>query len=208
MELYNAQNLPLSDDPEKRKIQEKMLRGEKLTAFESVKISLRDHVIRKIGDYECKPDHCYRAISEEDLRIYKEQGFVGDKNKGDYIKGENNKGIDWYLGGACPGRRYGEIVIECPAYKDYFQVAGDNGLNMANDLNVRHIKSSSYSNPITMDMITNIFDYKKIMQDQREKFDMLRQQEMVRMSQLRQQQLSAMRQQETISEENIAGKTR
>jgi len=206
MELYNAQNLPLSNDPVKRKIQEKMLRGEKLTVGETVKINLRDRVIRKIGDYECKPDHCYRAISEDDLKIYKEQGFVGDKNKGDYISGENNKGIDWYLGGACPSR-YGDIIIECPAYKDYFQLAIDNGLNMANDINVRHIKSSSQSSPVTMEMITNVFDYKKISQEQKAKFEMLRQQEMAKMSQLRQQQLASLTP-ETLSDENIVGRSR
>ena len=38
---------------------------------------------------------------------------------------------------------------------------------MSLDINVRHIKSSPSKKPIPFSLISNIFDYKKIMQEQR-----------------------------------------
>lgn len=37
---------------------------------------------------------------------------------------------------------------------------------MADDIYVRHMKSSPQRNPIPISMITNIFDYRKILQEQ------------------------------------------
>lgn len=190
MEYWNSEEMPLSNDPEKRQIQEKMLRGEKLSPMEAVKIGIRDRVIKKIGDYECKADYCYRAISEEAFKIYKEYGYIIDERKEEYIEGINNQGVDWYLGGACPGRTYGCIIIECPADKKYFMPAKDNGLGMANDLSVRHMKSSPNNNPVPLDMITNVFDYRKILEKQKQQFDTIRQNENNKRNIQRQEQIN------------------
>lgn len=159
MELYNSNEMPLSNNPELRNVQERFSRGEKFfTTFG------RDQhrIIKKIGNYECKPDHCYRAISLETLELYKQYGYVKDKRRTEFQAGINNQGIDWYLGGAAPGNLYGNIVIECPADKQYFQPANDNGCTMTLDSSVRHMKSSPQENPIPITMITNVFDYSKI----------------------------------------------
>lgn len=171
MDLYNVCDLPLSNDLEIRKIQEKQLNGEELTMQEKIRMACkskggRDHTIRKIGDYECKLNHCYRCISFDTLKIYQHKGFIIDERKEEYVNGENNAGIDWYLGGACPNR-YGYIIIECPAYKDYFTLTSNSCYGMSLDINVRHVKSSPSKKPIPFSLITNIFDYKKIMQEQR-----------------------------------------
>lgn len=175
MELYNSEVMPLSNDPVKRQIQEKMVRGEQLSAMEVVKLGNRDRVIKKIGDYECKPNCCYRAISEEAFEIYKQYGYIIDERKQEYIADVNNQGVDWYLGGACPGKAYGCIIIECPAYKKYFVPAHDNGLGMANDISVRHMKSSPQNHPVPLNMITNVFDYRKVLEEQKQKFNEVRQ---------------------------------
>ena len=156
MELYNVFNMPLSTDNERRKIQEKQLLGEELTLQEKLKTGSRDHVIKEIGNYQCKPDHCYRCVPEN----------VFDDRRIDYIEGQNNQGIDWYLGGAMPCNKYGFIISECPAYKNYFIPASDGGYGMADDIYVRHMKSSPQRNPIPISMITNVFDYRAILQEQ------------------------------------------
>ena len=58
----------------------------------------------------------------------------------------NNKGVDWYLGGAA--LRYGNVIIECPADKKYFFPASDNGCHLSFNPTVRFFKSSGYSNPV------------------------------------------------------------
>lgn len=203
MDLYNSQNMPLSLDNEIRTIQEKQLRGEKLNMSELLvlvrkDVGGRDHTIRKIGDYECKPNCCYRCVSEEVYQIYKQTGFILDQRRSDYIEGVNNQGIDWYLGGTMPSKKYGFIVIECPADKKYFKPTKDGGYGMSNDIYVRHMKSSPQNNPIPFSMITNVFDYKKIMQEQKEKFDLIRQQEMLKRASIREQQINSAIQHEEI----------
>ena len=47
-------------------------------------------------------------------------------------------------------------------------------------------------------MITNVFDYKKIMQEQKEKFDLIRQQEMIKRASVREQQINSAIQHEEI----------
>ena len=199
MELYNSAAMSLSNDPVKREIQERVLRGEKVSPMEAVKIGLRDRVIKRIGDYECKPNCCYRAITEEALEIYKTQGYVIDERKEEYVEGINNQGVDWYLGGACPGKTYGCIIIECPADKNYFTPAKDNGLGMANDLSVRHMKSSPNNNPVPLNMITNVFDYRKILEQQKQQFDEIRQNENNKRSIQRQEQIMVTIEQQEIS---------
>ena len=211
MELYNSHTMPLSIDPEVRILQEKQLRGEKLSFKEVMFLDKkgmggRDHTITKIGDYECKPDHCYRCISENTLEIYKQNGFIIDDRRVDYVEGQNNQGIDWYLGGAMPGR-YGNIIIECPADKSFFKPTRDGGYGMSNDIHVRHMKSSPQHNPVPLSMITNIFDYKKIKEQAKAEFDAIRQQEMAKMAQLREQQLMSLNQ-SAPTDENTMGKAR
>ena len=54
--------------------------------------------------------------------------------------------------------RYGNIIIECPADKEYFQPAFDFGSGMAIDPTVRQMKSSGYKKPVPFSMITKIID--------------------------------------------------
>ena len=96
------------------------------------------------------------------LDIYTNAGsIVGASETDEYeeftIDGKvynNNRGVDWYLGGAC--LRYGDIILECPADKAYFKPAGDNGNTTSMDPTVKFMKSSGYKNPIPLSMITNI----------------------------------------------------
>lgn len=86
----------------------------------------------------------------------------------------------------------GFIIIECPADKKYFVHTKDSGYGMSNDIYVRHMKSSPQKNPILFSMITNVFDYRKIMQEKKTKFDLIRQQKMVEKSIIREQQIDSM----------------
>lgn len=163
-DLYNALEMPLSDNPERRIAQEKILKGEPLTMHERIEYAGgHDHPLKNIGNYKCKPDHCYRAVSRKTFEIYKEcnciigfseyLGEVIDENGNKRI---DNGGVDWYLGGY--SKRYGDIVIECPAYKEYFVPNYDHGFGLSSDLTVRHMKSSGKIKPIPLELITNVFD--------------------------------------------------
>lgn len=196
MELYDAKNMPLSSDSELRMEQERYARGERFFTEHG-----RDQyrIKKELGKYQCKSNYCYRAISQETYELYKKQGFVSDNRPktNEYMESvdengkvfSNNSGIDWYLGGAAPGR-YGMIVIECPADIDYFQPAIDNGCHMTIDPTVRHMKSSPKKNPIPFSMITNVFDYKKIILEEKAQFDELRKEEIQKRQELRNQQMS------------------
>ncbi len=191
MELYNANTMPLSNNPKLKAVQEKLLKGEELTVMEKV-IAGRDHPIKELANYKLKPDHCYRAVNERTYQKYLENGFVlGESTDDEYIEFENNKGVDWYLGGV--ELKYGDIVLECPADKEYFTPACDNGSGMSYDPNVRFFKSSGAKNPIPMTMITNVFDVKELKsqkdKENLEKFLKIRELDRQRMMQLRQQQL-------------------
>lgn len=169
MELYDAKNMPLSNDPDCRIAQERFAKGE---SFVTLYGSNQSKIKKELGTYQCKSNYCYRAISLETYELYKNLGFICNirPNKKEYMEfvdenGQtfnNNSGIDWFLGGAAPGRKYGTIIIECPAYKSYFQPAFDNGCDLTIDPTVRHMKSSPKANPIPFSMITNVFDYEKI----------------------------------------------
>ena len=93
---------------------------------------------------------------------YISSGRIDDEYEEYYLDNtlyNNNKGIDWYLGGVC--LRYGEVILECPAYKKYFQVAFDNGNGMSKDPTVKFMKSSGYKNCIPIesgDFIIIIFN--------------------------------------------------
>ena len=176
MELYNSNTMPLSNDPIFREIQEKVIKGEPLTIVEKVKNG-RDHPVKELYGYQLKPDHCYRAVSAELFEIYKKQGFIygygSDDEYQEYVENgkvfNNNKGVDWYLGGvSLKYGNYDKIVIECPADKAYFTPAFDNGCRLSADPTVRHLKSSGMKNPIPITMLTNVFDIRKIQEQQAE----------------------------------------
>lgn len=145
--------LPLSDDQVLRSAQQKIINGESLTLGEKIKAG-RDKVTTKIGDYKLRSDHAYRAINSNALEEYAKTGRIY-RNIDEYIPGENNGGIDWYLGGA--STKYGNVVLECPAKPEYFTLASDYGSGMAQNPLVRHIKSSSQNNTIPFDNVSNIF---------------------------------------------------
>ena len=47
MELYNSENMPLSNNPQLRAVQEKIINGEQLTISDK-RIAGRDHPIKEI----------------------------------------------------------------------------------------------------------------------------------------------------------------
>lgn len=158
MDRYNALEMPLSSDEELKVAQEKILNNVELSLREKM-LSGRDHPVKNIDGYELKSDCVYRAISEELYDKYLELGYIYGHSKDDeYMEYElngkiynNNMGVDWYLGGV--SLRYGSVIIECPAYKEYFVPAFDNGCHLSCDPTVRHMKSSGYKNPVPMDMV-------------------------------------------------------
>ena len=202
MELYDAKNMPLSSDPKIREAQERYDKGEH---FLTLCGSDQRKIKKELGGYKCKSNYCYRAISPETYELYRTSGFICDNrpNSNEYMEmvdedGKiytNNSGIDWYLGGAAPGKEYGMIVIECPADRNYFQPAIDNGTHMTIDPTVRHMKSSPKKNPIPFSMITNVFDYR-----------IIKEQEMVEKARLREQQLASLNQ-SALTDENMNGNT-
>lgn len=155
---YDSNLMPLSSEPNLRKAQEKILNNEPLTLSEKIILG-RDHPIQIIDGYKLKSDCAYRAISEKLYEKYLELGFIYGTDKDDeYIEFiqdgkiyNNNRGVDWYLGGVC--LRYGEVIIECPASSKYFKPAYDNGCHLSANPNVRHIKSSGFNNPVPISMI-------------------------------------------------------
>lgn len=158
MDRYNALEMPLSSDEELKIAQEKILNNVELSLREKM-LSGHDHPVKNIDGYELKSDCVYRAISEELYDKYLELGYIYGHSKDDeYMEYElngkiynNNGGVDWYLGGV--SLRYGSVIIECPAYKEYFVPAFDNGCHLSCDPTVRHMKSSGYKNPVPMDMV-------------------------------------------------------
>lgn len=160
MELYNTNDMPLSSDLEFRKIEEKILKNEELTFSEKLKAG-RDHPIKEIDGYQLKPDHVYKAVKHETYELYKKLGYI--VGSGEYeveiVDGQtfiNNKGVHWYLGGASP--KYGSVILECPAYKNYFIPAYDNGTHLSYDPTIRHMTSSGEKNPVPFSLITNVIE--------------------------------------------------
>ncbi len=159
-ELFSPENLPPSSDEKIRVIQEKYLRGEKISIMEMLYFRDNNKIVKELGDYELKPDHAYRVVSIDGLISYLQNGYVY-REMDEYIPGENNGGVDWYLGAAAINGEYGskdiKVIIECPAYEDYFELANSNGTAMVLDPSIRHLKSSSRENPIPFDKITHVF---------------------------------------------------
>ena len=161
-DLFDANNLQLSSNPKLRELQEKVISGQPLSMMEKVIIG-RDNTFKELLGYKLKSNCAYRAVRREVFEKYKELGYVAGLNSNlepllddEYLINENNKGVDWYLGGAAP--KYGKIIIECPADKNYFVLAADSGNGMSNDPTVRFIKSSGSQKPIPFDKITRVID--------------------------------------------------
>lgn len=160
--LYNSYEMPLSNNIDTLTAQKKVINGEMLSMKDKLHIG-RDAVVRDLDGYELKPYCVYRAISPEMLKVYEESGFViGASEDDEYQEYEedgktfnNNRGVDWYLGGV--SLKYGSVVIECPADKEYFVPAFDNGNGMASDPLVKHFKSSGFKHPIPMNMVRVIY---------------------------------------------------
>jgi len=157
-ENYNANFMPLSNDPKLRLVQEKILNHVPLSFSEKILLG-RDHPVKVIDGYPLKPDCVYRAISEKLYNQYLELGFVlGTDPEDEYMEYEengkvfnNNRGVDWYLGGV--SLRYGNVILECPASREYFVPAMDHGCRLSADPYVRHMKSSGFQNPVPMSMV-------------------------------------------------------
>lgn len=195
MNLYNSHTMPLSNDERLKIVQEKIIRGDNLTLTDKM-IAGRDHPVKVINGYELKSDHAYRAVSEKMFEIYREKGMIiGTGTDDEYLEYEqdgkiynNNKGVDWYLGGA--ELKYGDIVLECPAAKEYFTPAFDNGCGMSFDPTVRFLKSSGSENPIPIDMITRVFDVKNLKENNFQEYIKAKQLDKQDLIQLREQIIS------------------
>ena len=189
-DLFDTKELPLSNRQKIKRIQEKILQGEEISIFEKVVLG-RDNPDIYLGDYQCKSNFAYRAISEKMFDRYIEVGFIiGNDENDDYMEFEqngevynNNKGVDWYLGGY--EKKYGNIIIECPARKDFFVLAYDNGNGMASNPYIRFIKSSGYKNPVPINMISNVFDVRLLSETAKEDLGEEKYNKLVRKQELR-----------------------
>lgn len=155
--LYHIDTMPLSEIPKRQEAIDKLEKGEKLTIGDKIALGGRDHVVKEIDGYQLKPDHVYRVTDIKAWAEYVKNGKIVS-NKPEFKIGENNGGVDWYLGGAAsPTGKYSSgadtIVIEAPADKTYFTPSIDNGLGMADDYHVRHMKSSTQANPVPLSMV-------------------------------------------------------
>lgn len=155
--LYHIDTMPLSKIPKRQAAIDKLEKGEKLTLGDNLALGGRDHVVKEIDGYQLKPDHVYRVTDIKAWAEYVKHGKIVS-NKPEFKIGENNGGVDWYLGGsASPTGKYSSgdntIIIEAPADKKYFTPSIDNGLGMADDYHVRHMKSSTQANPVPLSMV-------------------------------------------------------
>ena len=164
--LYNIDAVPESNIPKRQVAIEKIKNGEELNVGDKLALGGRDHVVREIDGYELKPDHAYRLVDLKAWQSYVESGYVV-RDIDEYVEGQNNGGVDWYLGGtASLDGRYANgddtIILETPADKSLFVLASDNGLGMADDYQVRHIKSSSKENPVPLSKVKVIYGQEAI----------------------------------------------
>lgn len=160
-DLYNAFEMPLSNNEDLREAQRKVLANIELNNKDKIILG-RDKTVKQIGNYRLLEDHVYRLVDEETYNIYLKSGYILGHNKSDeYEEYEengktynNNKGVDWFLGRA--SLKYGTILLECPAYKEYFTPSYDFGCHLAFDPYVRHMKSSGYKNPVPLELVNVI----------------------------------------------------
>ena len=156
--LYHVDHMPLPNDPARRAVIEKQLAGEQLSLGEMMQAG-RDQTYNSLGGIEVKPDHVYRSVGSAGLHSYQEAGaVVGQNGDREFEPGNNNSGIDWYLGGIAPKYGNGEVILEAPALPDYFEPSTHLGTGMAKDPKVRHFKSSPHAAPVP---ITYVNAYRK-----------------------------------------------
>lgn len=135
-----------------RSVREKQLAGEPLSINEAMQAG-RDTTFGQFGEHQIRPDHVYRTVDEAGLAAYETAGAVTGQGEMDEFKeGENNHGVDWYLGGVAT--KYGDVILETPATPDYFEPAQDYGSKLAKDPKVRHMKSSGTLNPVPLEHVT------------------------------------------------------
>ncbi|MEK7574981.1 MAG: hypothetical protein AAB511_02000 [Patescibacteria group bacterium] len=147
-DFYSIETLPRSP------LQEKAVRGEKLTFDESIKFG-RDKVLSgQVGEgISTRPDRAYRSVDLETLKKYYREGGIEVSAGGDeFVPGENNAGVDWYLGGFAP--KYGDYILEAAARKSKFQILPP---GMSSDPLVRHIKSKGGETGVVFSEIERIF---------------------------------------------------
>ena len=160
-ELYDGRILPLSEEDRIRTYQQKLINGDEVSDIEQEMYG-RNIVVKEINSYKLKPNYAYRVVSEKLYNEYLKRGFISSVQGDEYSTENGEKGIDWFLGGACLDDgikdNFGQIqvVIEVPASKKYFVLARDNGCGQTNDPYVRSMKSSGHDNPIPTEMITTI----------------------------------------------------
>lgn len=64
-EIYNAEEMPLSNDPTLQVAQQKLLNGEELS-FDEKFIIGRDRTIKSLAGYKFKPDHVLSSYIRKD----------------------------------------------------------------------------------------------------------------------------------------------
>ena len=155
---FDVRFMPRSGDAEQNQIHNKIRNDTTLTVMEGIR-SGRDKVTRQLGEVELLPDRVYRGTDAEEVRNLLIEGKLMSRSLDDeYEEAEegsnNNKGIDWYLGGA--SQRYGEVFLEAPARPDYVGPKRDNGTRLASGGYVRHFHSSGRNHPIPEQEVTII----------------------------------------------------
>ncbi|MCR4311638.1 MAG: hypothetical protein NUV54_03700, partial [Candidatus Taylorbacteria bacterium] len=102
-------------------------------------------------------DRAYRGVSLETLKKYYREGGIEISAEGDeFVPGENNAGVDWYLGGFAS--KYGDYILEAKAKKDKFEVLPP---GMSSDPLVRHLKSKGGKNGVPFSDIERVFQLER-----------------------------------------------
>jgi len=138
MARYSINDFEYSQDPDLKDLQERFINGQ-IRPVEAVKLG-RDKTEMNFMGYQCKPDYAYRAVNKKGLESYLEAGEIFNPGD-DYVAGENNSGVDWFLGAV--GTRYAKkdcFIIECPADQEFFVPTI---CQLAIDPRVKHLKSGS-----------------------------------------------------------------
>lgn len=147
MSKYDAKELPLSTNKNIKEVQLKQINNENLTIQDYLSLGYQEVQI-KLGGIELKSDCVYVSATKEDIIKYEIDGFI-------------NKNSNCYLGGA--NIKNSEYILEFPAYKEYFKIADDFGCGITLNYLVRAI---NIINPIPLNMMTNVFDLKKITEEE------------------------------------------
>ena len=156
--LFHVDYMPMTDDPGLRVVREKQMSGVPLSVSETINAgrdaterAIDEPVGNKVETYHTKPDHVYRAVGYDTLKLYEQAGSIIGFGEGDEYAEGNNAGVDWFLGAAAA--KYGDVILEAPADPRYFELAAKQGHALAKDPKVRHMKSSGHANPVPYDMV-------------------------------------------------------